>query len=44
MKLLEHYEMKGVCAELKGLDEELDGTKFDVVVVSSVTVADTFLF
>jgi 2-polyprenyl-3-methyl-5-hydroxy-6-metoxy-1,4-benzoquinol methylase len=37
-------EMKGVCAELKGLDEELDGTKFDVVVVSSVIVADIFLF
>jgi hypothetical protein len=26
-------EMRAVCAELKGRDEELDGLKFDVITV-----------
>lgn len=31
-------EMRAVCAELKGRDEELDGLKFDVITVCETTV------
>lgn len=35
---LEPTEMKAIRAELKGEDTELDGTKFDIIVVSQLNL------
>lgn len=31
---IDSQEMKAICVELKGTEDELDGTKFDIVIVS----------
>lgn len=37
---IESEEMEAVCVELKGAEDELDGVKFDVAIVSSSTAID----
>jgi len=36
-------EMRAVCTELKGKEGELDGLKFDVIVVSLLIIRDFFM-